>query len=144
MIETSSICERTAGALLAVALRDTVAELRLIDAADLVAYIKSAKWANIADLLQSSSELSFRDGALTFACAGEVELAWNDPPSVVLELEFQHHGVNVFFRLVLGPSESRVVVDGILYAARPRDEEDALNSLALALAAARCDGELRA
>ena len=66
--------------LLADALRETVAELRLIEAVDMIAYVRTGQWANIADLVQSSSEMSFADGSLVFACAADVAAGYAERP----------------------------------------------------------------
>lgn len=134
---------RTRSELIAEALGETVAELRLIDAADLISYIRAGQWANIADLVQSSAELSFEDGALTFACAGDFEVSWGHPPSLSLDLEFQHGGTTAFFALMLGPNDSRIVVKAIWFASAPRDEADGTRTLAFALAAAQRAGASR-
>ena len=126
-----------APALLAAALSETVADLRLIDVADLVAYVRTGRWANIADLVRSSAEFSFLDGALTFACSGEVAVGYVEPATVALDMEFQHGAVAAFFTLSLAPRETRVVIDKLWFASEPADGAAGLRLFERALTAAR-------
>ena len=123
--------------LLAAALSDTIADLRLVDAGDMIGYISSSQWANIADLVASSSELFLREGALTFACMANFELGWGTTPSISLELEFQADGVAAFFSLVLGRRESLVDLKEIWFDHEPASEIAGTQVLAEALQAAR-------
>ena len=124
-------------AILAEALSHTVAELRLIEAGDMIAYIRASQWPNIADLVQSSAELSFQDGALAFACSGDFQVSWSDPTSISLDMEFQTTTVSVFFTLTLGAHESLVEIKHVWFASTPTDDEDGTRILAQALAEAR-------
>jgi hypothetical protein len=56
------------------AFEPVAAELRLVDAADYIAYIHQEKFANIHDIVNSSVELFFRPGTLTFGWGAEYEL----------------------------------------------------------------------
>ncbi len=87
------------------------AELRLVDAADYIAYIHQEQFANIHDLVNSSVELFFRPGTLTFGWAAEYELDWNSSPLVKLDMEFRHRSVWLVFKLVLGATQTKVIVD---------------------------------
>jgi len=51
---------------LAAAFEPVAAELRLVDAADYIAYIHQEKLANIRDIVSSSTELFFQPGTLAF------------------------------------------------------------------------------
>jgi hypothetical protein len=87
------------------------AELRLVDAADYIAYIHQERFANIHDLVASSVELFFRPGTLTFGWGGEYELDWNSAPVVTLDMEFRHRSVWLVFKLVLGATQTNVIVN---------------------------------
>ena len=80
---------------LADGLRDVAAELRLIDATDLIAFLRTEQFANIANLVNSSSELYFKPNTLSFGQSGDVQLKWGETPSIALDMEFQHLGVAV-------------------------------------------------
>ncbi|MGH6864333.1 MAG: hypothetical protein ACRECN_08725, partial [Methylocella sp.] len=58
------------------------AELRLVDVADYIAYIHAAKLANIQDIVNSSVELFFKPGTLSFGWGAEFALDWNSLPVI--------------------------------------------------------------
>lgn len=127
----------TRSAILAEALCETVAELRLIEAGDMIAYMRTNRWANIADLVQSSTELSFAEGTLSFACSGEFQVSWAKGASISLDMEFQGDAVTAFFTLTLGPAESLVEIKNVWFATIPADEEKGTRMFARAVAEAR-------
>jgi hypothetical protein len=128
--------------ILADALRETIAELRLIDPADMVTYIRTGQWANIADLVQSSAELSFQDGAVSFACSGDYALSWGETPSIALDLEFQTNELTAFFTLTIGADDTTVRLRDVLFTASYRDPREATRAFATALGIARRDRHL--
>jgi hypothetical protein len=123
--------------LLADALDETIAELRLIDAADMIGYIRTGQWANIADLVQSSAELSFEDGTLSFSDSGDFSVGWGEAPSISLDMEFQTSDLSAFFTLTIGPSDSAVRMKDVLFASTHDDQAMATHVFASSLAAAR-------
>ena len=123
--------------LIADALAATIAELRLVDAGDFIAYIRAGQWANIADLVDSSAELSFQDGALSFACQADFALGWDQTPSISLDLEFQSFALSAFFTLTLGRRHSAVELKSLWFAVEPDDEAEGTRLLKEALATAR-------
>ena len=124
-------------ALLAEAVAEVAAELRLIDLGDMIGYIREQKWAAIADLVQSSTELSFRDGTLSFACMADFEVDWMKPPSISLEFEFQTTTVSAFFTLSLDQTDSNVALKTVWFASKPDSEAAGTRLLAHALETAR-------
>jgi hypothetical protein len=86
---------------LGTALRDFASELRLTDAADLAAFIRLGRMANLRSIVQSSAELFFKPGTLELAEPGELELGWFAPPVITLPMTFRHKGVQIYFRLRL-------------------------------------------
>lgn len=132
---TDDACRRAA--LLATALGETVAELRLIEPGDLIGYIRAGQWANIGDLVQSSAEMYFREGALAFACMADFVLDWASCPSVALEMEFQSPAVSVFFTLFLDRDDGTVALRRVWFPAAPVDAAAGTRCLAEALADAR-------
>ena len=123
--------------LLADALADVVDEIRLIEPGDMIAYIHGRHWATIADLVESSTELFFREGALTFSCSATVDVGWAFPPSISLDMEFQGDAVTAFFTLVLGAQDSVVDLKALWFSTSGTDEATATSELAKALAGAR-------
>ncbi len=124
-------------ALLAHALRDTVAELRLIEAGDMIAYMRTGRWANIADLVQSSAELFFAEGSIAFACSGDYAIGWSEQMSIRLDMEFQHADVTAFFALTLKPQETLVEIKKVWFATQPDDESVGTSLFSAAIKAAR-------
>lgn len=128
---------RQRAAILADALGDTVAELRLIDPGDIIAYIRAGQWANIADLVESAAELSFQEGALIFACAADYALDWASSPSIMLEMEFQRHAISAFFTLVLDRDAGLVSLRRVWFPTEPDSAAQGTLALAEAVTDAR-------
>lgn len=93
---------------LADGIKEVVAELRLVEVVDYIAFIRLDKLGNIADLVRSSSELHLKPGALRFGYGGEVDLSWGTTPVVTLEMEFRYEPATVHFRLELGAVNAAV------------------------------------
>ena len=55
---------KTREVIVAKAIESVVSELRMVDVADYVAYIKLERFANISDLVASAAELYFMPGTL--------------------------------------------------------------------------------
>ena len=122
---------------LADGLRDVAAELRLIDATDLIAFLRTEQFGNIAHLVNSSSELYFKPDTLSFGQAGDVQLKWGEAPSIGLDMEFQHAGVSVYFRLLLQALQAGVEINYIAFAGGSADPEENTLRLVEAIADAR-------
>lgn len=86
---------------LANGLRDVASELRLVDPADFIAFIRTEQFGNIRNIVNSSTEMFFKPGTITFGLSGEVDLPWGHAPSISLDMEFHHFNVSAYFRLVL-------------------------------------------
>ena len=132
---TNEMLERTE--ILADALGETIAELRLIDAGDMITYIRAGQWANISDLVQSSAELSFEDGAVSFAYGGDYVMSWGEAPSIALDMEFQTKELTAYFTLTIGPRESAVRIKDVMFSTGQTDQRAATHAFARALRAAR-------
>lgn len=83
------------------ALKDVASELRLIDATDFVAFLRTGQLANIGALVNSATELYFKPGVLRFGERGLADLTWREAPVVSLDMEFDHDGVAADFKLLL-------------------------------------------
>ncbi len=90
--------------------RELASELRLIEPTDYVTFVRSERFANIENLVASSAELFFKPGTIFFGHSGEVDLKWGEPPAVVLDMEFRHQRVNVYFRLLLEAKQAGVEI----------------------------------
>jgi hypothetical protein len=86
---------------LADGMRDVASELRLVDPADFIAFIRTEQFGNIRTLVNSSTEMFYKPGTICFGLSGEVDLPWGCAPCVSLDMEFHHLNVSAYFRLVL-------------------------------------------
>jgi hypothetical protein len=109
------------GRIIADGLADVFEELHAIDLADLVGHIRFDQHAAIEDLLQSATELFFKDGTLTFAWHARVDMPWDGVPTVTLGMEFKHQTVSVFFNMSFQARDHVVQVVGILFDPDCRD-----------------------
>lgn len=96
---------------LATAFEPVAAELRLVDVADFIAYIHAEKFANINDIVNSSVELFFKPGTLSFGWDAEFELEWNSLPVSTLGMEFRHRSVWLVFKLILRAQQTNVIIE---------------------------------
>ena len=87
--------------ILADAVKEVAAELRLVDVADYVAFLRLDRLGNIADIVESSSQLYLVPGALRFGNGGDAHLIWGGVPTIELDLEFRAGGVEIYFKLRL-------------------------------------------
>ena len=124
--------------VIADAIVDVATELRLADPIEFMAMIRSEHAANLADLVNSSSELIFKSGALRYALAAGCDIRWETTPKVRLDMEFRHSAVTVFFRLTIGRARAGVEVLDIFFddGSEPAPVE-ASDRLARAIADAR-------
>jgi hypothetical protein len=100
---------------LADGLRDVASELRLIDALDWVRFIQGERFGNIKALVNSSTELFFKPGTISFGASGDVDLAWGSAPTVGLDMEFHNKRITVYFRLLLQALQAGIEIDHISF-----------------------------
>lgn len=122
---------------LAEALREIASELRLIDAADLVAFIRTGQLGNIRSLVNASTEMYFQPGTISFGRSAVADVAWGAAPRISLDMEFHHRLVNVFFRLVLEDGEAGVEIDYISFGGAERSASEDTGRFIDALTGAR-------
>ena len=108
--------------IIADALVDVASELRLTDAAELMAMILNDHAANIADLVNSSTELFFKSGTLRYALSASFRAPWDATPIVEIDMEFRHAAVCAFFRLKIGQRRAGVEIIDILFDEQGLDE----------------------
>jgi len=101
--------------IIADALVDFASELRLTDAAELMSMIRNDHAANIADLVNSSTELFFKSGSLRYALSASFKAPWDATPTVEIDMEFRHASVCAFFRLTIGQRRAGVEITDILF-----------------------------
>lgn len=112
--------------IVARAIEQVVAELRLIDVADYIAFIRLEHFACLSDLVDSASELFFVPGTLRLGNGGEAHVDWSGSPRIVLDLELRPRGVTVYFQLSLTENEASVVLNYISF--EKPDEDPARNT----------------
>ena len=133
--------DRYAG-VLAQGLQRVAEDLRTIDLIDVVSYIRFGSYATIEDLLQSSTEMFFKHGALSFAWTAGVEMAWGEQPTISVGMEFRHAAVTVFFDLLLRANDNAVKIAGILFEEPRLESADKVQRLRDAIAEARLPAKI--
>ncbi len=97
---------------------DVATDLRLVDAADFVTFIRIGQMANLRNLVHSSVELHFKPGTLELAELGEAELDWSRPPLIILPMRFKHGGMGLYFKLRLAANSAAVEIESLLIGRR--------------------------
>jgi hypothetical protein len=123
--------------LLAEAVKHVAAELRLVDVSILARYIAQEQHGNIDDLVASSAELFFKPGTLRYGLRADIDLRWGNSPAVVLDLEFCHGDVTVFFCLTLAAVKAAVDIHAVTIENASDDPAENTERLRRALAEAR-------
>src|SRR3569832_1541663 len=101
--------------IVAGAIEPVVGELRLIDVADYIAFIRLEHFACLSDLVDSAAERYFRPGSLRRGHGGEAHVDWLGSPRIVLDLELRPRGVTVYFQLTLTADGASVVVNYVSF-----------------------------
>ena len=107
--------------IVASAIEPVVAELRLIDVADYIAFIRLEHFACLSDLVDSAAELFFMPGTLRLGHGGEAHVDWGGSPRIVLDLELRPPGITVYFQLTLTEHDASVVLN---YVSFEKPDED--------------------
>ena len=123
--------------IIADALVGFASELRLTDAAELMSMIQNDHAANLADLVNSSTELFFKSGTLRYALSASFKAPWDATPTVEVDMEFRHAAVCAFFRLTIGQRRAGVEIQDILFEEQGLDESAKAERLSCALETAR-------
>ena len=123
--------------IIAESIVDVATELRLAEVSDLMLFIRCEQSANIEDLVNSSTELYFKNGTLKYALVAACNVRWDASPTILLDMEFRHAGVSVFFRLVLSQSRAAVQIIDIFFDEESLDQGVRTQKLIDAMADAR-------
>jgi len=123
--------------IVANAIKEVVSELRLIDVADYIAYIRLERFGNIADLVDSAAELFFVPGTLKLGHGGEAHVSWSTVPKIVLDLELRPGGVTVYFALTMTAKHASVQVNYVSFDAPSTNPGDNNRLLEMSIEAAR-------
>jgi hypothetical protein len=118
-------------------IKEVAAELRLINVADFISFIHSEQFGNIKDIVNSSMELYFKHGTLSYGCAADYELEWDRPPAIIIDMDFHHHQVAVSFNLLLCAYHAAVTIRSISFAEPSSSPEEDTLQLVAAIADAK-------
>ena len=118
-------------------IKEVAAELRLINVADFISFIHCEQFGNIRDIVNSSMELYFKHGTLSYGCAADYEIEWDRPPSITIDMDFHHHQVAVSFNLLLCAFHAAVSIRSISFATPASSPEEDTLQLVAAIADAR-------
>jgi hypothetical protein len=123
--------------IVAEAIREVVSELRLVEVADYIAYLRLERMGNISDLVESAAELHFMPGTLRLGHGGEASVSWSEPPQIVLDLELRPQGANVYFQLTMADAHASVQVNYVSFDEPSSDPLENNRKLEAALEASR-------
>ena len=123
------------------AFEPVAAEVRLVNAADFIAYIHHEEFANIEDIVNSSVELFFKPGTLSFGWEAEFELDWNSIPVITLDMEFRHRSVWFVFKLTLRALQTNVTIRHLSVGKTSGDSSQDMAALIESIADARLRSE---
>lgn len=123
--------------IVATAIGGVVNELRLVDLADYVAYIRLEHFSTLSDLVQSAAELYFVPGTLKLGHGGEAHVCWSTPPRIVLDLELRPRGATVYFKLGICDRHAEVEVNYVAFDKPSADPGANTSFLEAAIAEAR-------
>jgi hypothetical protein len=127
----------TRESIVANALGEVVGELRLVDVADYIAFIRLEHFACLSDLVDSAAELYFMPGTLRLGHGGEAHVDWGGSPRIVLDLELRPRGATIYFQLTLTEYEASVVVNYVSFEKPYEDPQRNTDSLQVAIERAR-------
>jgi hypothetical protein len=127
----------TRESIVANAIGEVVGELRLVDVADYIAFIRLEHFACLADLVDSAAELYFMPGTLRLGHGGEAHVDWGGSPRIVLDLELRPRGVTVYFQLILTEHQASVIVNYVSFQTQNDDPQHNTDLLQAAIDRAR-------
>lgn len=123
--------------IVANAIRAVANELRLVDVADYIAFIRLESLASVADIVESAAELYFMPGTLRLGHGCDARVSWSGSPRISLDLELRPGGVTVYFTLELSDDNAAVEVNYVAFDDPAEDPEVNSRYLADALQASR-------
>ena len=135
MIRQPHACSREI--IVAEAIKEVVGELRLVDVADYIAFIRLEHFACISDIVDSAAELFFMPETLRLGHGGEAHVGWLETPRIVLDLELRPRGATVYFALSLTALHASLEVNYVAFDTPDPDPGRNTAFLEAALEAAR-------
>ena len=123
--------------IVASVLREVVSELRLVDVADYIAFIRLEQHGNLADIVESAAELYLMPGTLGFGHGGDVNIGWGGEPTITLDLQLKPRGATIYFALKLSALKASVEVNYVAFDEPSPDPAENTRFLAEALEGSR-------
>ncbi|MBO3758382.1 hypothetical protein J5J10_15120 [Ciceribacter sp. L1K23] len=123
--------------IVARAISPVASELRLLDAADLIALLRFEFYSSLSDLVASAAELYFHPGTVIFGAGGEYRLDWGEMPEVSLDLEIRPKDVTIYAKLSLGDRQAGLEINHIAFEKPSADPHENTAFLAQALEESR-------
>jgi hypothetical protein len=128
--------------IVAEAISPVATELRLLDAADLIALLRFERFGNLSDLVASAAELYFLPGTVRFGAGGDYKLDWGTEPEVVLDLEIKPPGVTVYAQLALCNEHAGIEINHISFQQPSEDPDENTCFLEKSLSSSRFQKEV--
>lgn len=123
--------------VLACNIKDVIADFCLADADIIRFYADNQLHGNMDEMLTSSAELFFKGETLTYGHVAHVSRGRDDHSCVVLDMEFVHDAMTVFFQLIFGDYYIGVKISKVLLDPPFRRSDFNLSSFARILSSAR-------
>ena len=123
--------------IVADAIGEVVSELRLVDVADYIAFIRFEHFACISDIVDSAAELYFQPRTVRLGNGGQVHVNWSELPRIELDLELRPSGATVYFTLKLGAEGAGIEVNYVAFDQPDPDPERNTAFLVAAIEGAR-------
>jgi hypothetical protein len=123
--------------IIADGLTQVASELRLVELPEILTLIRNGQNLNIADIVNSSSELHFVSGTLSYARHADYVVHWDGSPAISIDLEFRQPPVQIFFRLHIRQQKAAVEILHDRFECEEQDAGERVRLLNEAMALAR-------
>jgi hypothetical protein len=123
--------------VLACNIKDVIADFCLADADIIKFYADNQLHGNMDEMLTSSAELFFKGETLSYGHVAHVSRIRGNQSCVVLDMEFVHDAVTVFFQLIFGDYYIGVKISRVLLDPAFKRSEFNLSSFARIVSSAR-------
>ena len=123
--------------VLACNIKDVIADFCLADADIIRFYADNQLHGNMDEMMTSSAELFFKGETLSYGHVAHVRTIRGDQSCVVLDMEFVHDSVTVFFQLFFGDYYIGVKISRVLLDSAFKRSDFNLSSFARIVSSAR-------
>jgi hypothetical protein len=100
--------------VLACNIKDVIADFCLTDADIIRFYADNQLHGNMYEMMASSAELYFKGETLSYGHVAHVSAGRDKVPCVILNMEFVHEAVTVFFQILFGEHHIGVKINEVL------------------------------